>query len=265
MSTDTHPDAAPGGWPQLHGTDPISSTIRGWNYNMGVKLTETEICSLARDIVQFASPLPEDKGRADIAAEVPEGIRWRDILPDYWQNLPPMTASPADIPADLAAEVLPCDVRLPPYTTIRKGCKLSTLLTGIRARQGRPPEDLRFAAEVPEGVRASIAFHEIEERAWSAEARAEAAETALAASRAEVERLTKQCEGFAQAALNNGQDLLHHEALLRASRALAGALSNMDCPLTDHFTVRECVRRESCSCNNAPALAHRSGPAKGGE
>ena len=42
--------------------------------------------------------------------------------------------------AALAAEeesVLPCDVRLPPATTIRKGCKLSTLTTALKAREGQ--------------------------------------------------------------------------------------------------------------------------------
>src|SRR5271163_2600685 len=31
--------------------------------------------------------------------------------------------------------ILPCDMHLPPATRIRKGCKLSTLLTGLRVRE----------------------------------------------------------------------------------------------------------------------------------
>lgn len=32
--------------------------------------------------------------------------------------------------------VLPCDIRLPPATIIRKGCTLTTLLTAMQAREG---------------------------------------------------------------------------------------------------------------------------------
>lgn len=39
---------------------------------------------------------------------------------------------------------LPCDVMLPPATVIRKGCDYATLLTGLKAREGQPPEDCRF-------------------------------------------------------------------------------------------------------------------------
>lgn len=36
----------------------------------------------------------------------------------------------------LASYKLPCDVRLPPATIIRKGCPLSTLLCAMEARRG---------------------------------------------------------------------------------------------------------------------------------
>lgn len=37
---------------------------------------------------------------------------------------------------------LPCDVRLPPNTIIRKGCKLKILLMALRTREG---ENLQFS------------------------------------------------------------------------------------------------------------------------
>lgn len=39
---------------------------------------------------------------------------------------------------------LPCDVRLPPYTTIRKGCTLDTLMLSLGQREGRPSSDTTF-------------------------------------------------------------------------------------------------------------------------
>jgi len=35
-------------------------------------------------------------------------------------------------------DCLPCDVRLPPYTTITKGCRFSTLFASIKQRIGKP-------------------------------------------------------------------------------------------------------------------------------
>lgn len=43
-------------------------------------------------------------------------------------------------------EVLPCDVRLPPVTTIRKGCKVSTLMTAIQHRATYEEKDLAFTS-----------------------------------------------------------------------------------------------------------------------
>lgn len=40
--------------------------------------------------------------------------------------------------------VLPCDVRLPPATTIRKGVKVSTLMLAIKQREKYDAEDLEF-------------------------------------------------------------------------------------------------------------------------
>lgn len=41
---------------------------------------------------------------------------------------------------------MPCDVRLPPRTTIAKGCQVMTLLAAIDTRRGEnvPPEALSF-------------------------------------------------------------------------------------------------------------------------
>lgn len=39
---------------------------------------------------------------------------------------------------------LPCDVMVPPYTIIRKGCKLSTLLEAISHREGQLPDRTIF-------------------------------------------------------------------------------------------------------------------------
>lgn len=53
------------------------------------------------------------------------------------------------------AYILPCDVRLPPRTTIRKGCKLSTLLAGMRVQDRPRFEDVDARAAIsamPEGV-----------------------------------------------------------------------------------------------------------------
>jgi hypothetical protein len=52
-----------------------------------------------------------------------------------------MTTTPAKIEAAikenpwLETYTLPCDVMLPPHTIIRRGCKLSTLITGLIARE----------------------------------------------------------------------------------------------------------------------------------
>lgn len=42
------------------------------------------------------------------------------------------------------AQKLPCDVHLPPNTYIRKGCPVSTLMTAIGRREGRPDSDTTF-------------------------------------------------------------------------------------------------------------------------
>lgn len=49
----------------------------------------------------------------------------------YTALAPPVSAAPAGEGIDLNWR-LPCDVKVAPATTIRKGCKLSTLLTCIR-------------------------------------------------------------------------------------------------------------------------------------
>lgn len=46
-----------------------------------------------------------------------------------------------------SAELLPCDVRLPPATTFLAGTKISTMLMGVRMRAGRPPIDRLFKPE----------------------------------------------------------------------------------------------------------------------
>jgi hypothetical protein len=43
-------------------------------------------------------------------------------------------------PAAARPDVLPCDVRVAPATTIRKGCKVETLMQCIELRRGQPPE-----------------------------------------------------------------------------------------------------------------------------
>lgn len=47
---------------------------------------------------------------------------------------------------------LPCDVRLPPRTTIRKGCTLQTLIVGLLARSNPRPTKtvLEFEGETLE-------------------------------------------------------------------------------------------------------------------
>lgn len=58
---------------------------------------------------------------------------------------PSLSAAPVGEP-----ETLPCDVRLPPATTIRKGCKVSTLILAIKQRESYADADTRFAAPVGE-------------------------------------------------------------------------------------------------------------------
>jgi hypothetical protein len=40
---------------------------------------------------------------------------------------------------------LPCDVKLPPYTTLMKGCQFQTLLTALEQRETYPEKDREFA------------------------------------------------------------------------------------------------------------------------
>lgn len=46
--------------------------------------------------------------------------------------------------AELLSMKLPCDVHLPPGTFIRKGCKLETVIVGIKARVGFPETSTTF-------------------------------------------------------------------------------------------------------------------------
>lgn len=46
-------------------------------------------------------------------------------------------------------DVLPCDVRLAPATTIRKGCKVETLMRCIELRKGQLPEFTAFKSSAP--------------------------------------------------------------------------------------------------------------------
>lgn len=46
-------------------------------------------------------------------------------------------------------DVLPCDVRVAPATTIRKGCKVETLMQCIELRKGQPPEFTVFKSSSP--------------------------------------------------------------------------------------------------------------------
>lgn len=48
--------------------------------------------------------------------------------------------------------VLPCDVRVAPATTIRKGCKVETLMQCIQLREGRPDRDCHFIDSPPAPV-----------------------------------------------------------------------------------------------------------------
>lgn len=51
----------------------------------------------------------------------------------------------------LSAEgALTCDVMLPPRTTIRKGCQISTLMTALRAREDWPEDQTRFESPAPQ-------------------------------------------------------------------------------------------------------------------
>jgi len=53
-----------------------------------------------------------------------------------------------DLGERLKGGVLPCDVRLPPHTTILKGCNVTTLLKSIELREGRAAIDCKFGAPV---------------------------------------------------------------------------------------------------------------------
>lgn len=48
-------------------------------------------------------------------------------------------------PAVERQDVLPCDVRVAPATTIRKGCKVETLMQCIQLRKGEPDKFTRFS------------------------------------------------------------------------------------------------------------------------
>ena len=89
------------------------------------------------DVHEFTCP--ENHGGADrtlIATK--EG--WICPHCDYRQDW----AHPAMLTWPERMMTLPCDVKLPPATVIRKGCDYSTLLAALKVRDGQPPEDCRF-------------------------------------------------------------------------------------------------------------------------
>lgn len=71
----------------------------------------------------------------------------------FWIDHPYLEAI-SDVEAELRAllaapeaprqDRLPCDVRLPPATTIRRGCKVETLMHAIQLREGRNDIDCIF-------------------------------------------------------------------------------------------------------------------------
>ena len=61
------------------------------------------------------------------------------------QRIDELTAAPVVERQD----VLPCDVRVAPATTIRKGCKVETLMQCIELRKGQPDKLTRFNSSAP--------------------------------------------------------------------------------------------------------------------
>jgi hypothetical protein len=70
------------------------------------------------------------------------------VLVGEWDETALVRGAIAGVRAVLRAQqptaVLPCDVLLPPATRIGKGCQVSTLMTALRVRDGRPEDQLRF-------------------------------------------------------------------------------------------------------------------------
>jgi hypothetical protein len=76
-------------------------------------------------------PLPPPSGEAkELAAEL---IKW----PGDGQALRERAAAFITTQAEREAAVLPCDVFLPPATTIKAGCKVSTLILALDVRRAR--------------------------------------------------------------------------------------------------------------------------------
>ena len=67
------------------------------------------------------------------------------------QRIDELTAAPVVERQD----VLPCDVRVAPATTIRKGCKVETLMQCIELRKGQSEKFTRFSAAPPAPVSAA--------------------------------------------------------------------------------------------------------------
>ena len=59
--------------------------------------------------------------------------------------------SPSPSPGGCDEYKLPCDVRLPPATTIKKGCKLSTLMEALKVRERFPSVEFRNSGNSREG------------------------------------------------------------------------------------------------------------------
>jgi hypothetical protein len=59
--------------------------------------------------------------------------KFKSLVDDLSDNAKEGVANKIDI---LLAEILPCDIKLPPKTTIKAGCTVGTLLTAIKQREG---------------------------------------------------------------------------------------------------------------------------------
>jgi hypothetical protein len=92
----------------------------------------------------------EELGRL---ADRMEGYSTSEALP--WRNSDMKDAASALrrlAEAGTQEAVLCCDVRLPPVTTIRAGCKISTLMAAISVREKWPEEDRHFTAPTAPSV-----------------------------------------------------------------------------------------------------------------
>lgn len=118
----------------------------------------------------MTNTLTISRGQFEAANPVPFGVFWSEPDSRYMTTMVHLNcleyqgkwlgwqSAILAAPAVERQDVLPCDVRVAPATTIRKGCKIETLMQCIQLREGRPDRDCQFRdsplapVAVPEGM-----------------------------------------------------------------------------------------------------------------